>query len=417
MISPFTADAGFRQSPSAKPGALLPELRQDLQLLEGAKSHTGARRWLIHDPLQNRFIAIDRTAFVMLQLWRADIGSDVMVAEAWARFGETLDDSEVKAFAQFLTGCGLTVYPAQGGWRTFANRAQDQRNRIGSRILHGYLFFRVPLFHPERFLNATIDFVRPLATQLSALVISTLGLFGLYLISREWDYFLTSVSNSFSFEGAALLAVALVIVKLFHELGHAYVAAHYKCRVPVIGVAFVLGMPMLYCDVTDAWRLKSRRQRLQVDAAGILVDLAIACIATCLWSFLPPGWTKDLAFSLATAGWIFSLVMNLNPFMKFDGYHMLADTVGIENLQSRAMAQSRWWLRELLFGLGRQAPEPFSSTTVNLLVAYGFGIWLYRLITFTLIALAVYAFFLNLRASYCLSLKLDILLSYLFGAN
>ena len=82
--------------------------------------------------------------------------------------------------------------------------------------------------------------------------------------------------------------------------------------------------------------------------------------------------------------------------MKFDGYHIAVDLTGIENLQARAMALGRWRLRELLFGIGLAPPETLPARTARFMIAYGWGLWIYRLITFTGIALAVYAFFFKL---------------------
>ena len=385
-----------RRAASATPAPTLPELREDLRLIEGSVDFSGGRQWLIHDPLQNRFVSIGPTAYALLQLWRPGITADRVVEAAWVQFSETIDQSEVARFAEFLLANGFTLEAKGGGWRGYLATAERRRNALGSRLLHGYLFFRVPLLRPERFLRATLGFVRPLGTRSFGALVVLVGLVGLMLVSREWDAFRTTFGDVFSFQGIALLAVAMAAVKLLHELGHAYTAVHFGCRVPVIGVAFILGMPMLYCDVTDVWRLQSRRHRLCVDAAGVLVDLAVACCATFLWAFLPPGVARDIAFSLATAAWIFSLVMNLNPFMKFDGYHMLADGLGIANLQERAMELARWQLREMLFGLRRSAPEPMPRRARALMGLFGWAIWIYRLILFTGIAVAVYAFFFKL---------------------
>ena len=285
---------------------------------------------------------------------------------------------------------------ARLGWRALAATAEKQCTSWASHLLHTYLFFRIPLFRPERFLRSTLPRVRPVATHGFALLILLTGAAGLYLVSREWDEFRATFAGVATLEGAAMMAVALIMVKLIHELAHAYVATAYGCRVPVLGVAFILGAPLLYCDVTDAWRLKSRKARFRIDTAGILADLAVACVATLLWAFLPPGIGKHFVFSLATAGWVLSLTMNLNPFMKFDGYHIASDLFGIENMQDRAMAMGCWRLREILFGLGAPPPEPMQPQVMLALTAYAWSLWLYRLVVFTGIAVLVYGFFFKL---------------------
>ena len=79
--------------------------------------------------------------------------------------------------------------------------------------------------------------------------------------------------------------------------------------------------------------------------------------ATLAWSFLPDGPVRGAAFILATSSWISTLLLNLSPFMRFDGYFVLSDWLEMPNLHGRAFAIARWWLREQLFGLGDPPPE------------------------------------------------------------
>ena len=291
--------------------AVAPPLRQDLELIEAAPDINGARRWLIYDPLQHKFTAIGQGAHALLQVWGDGKSIDQLVADVWEQHSETLAPEDVARFIQFLQSSRLTLDAPGGGWRALASMAAKSRASLASHLLHTYLFFRIPLARPERFLRASLGFVRPLGSSGFALFIILTGAAGLYLVSREWDDFRATFAGVATFEGAALLGAALMLVKLIHELGHAYAATALGCRVPVLGVAFILGAPLLYCDVTDAWRLKSPWARLRVDTAGILADLSVACVATFLWAFLPPGLVKHFAFSLATAGWFLSLTMNL----------------------------------------------------------------------------------------------------------
>ncbi len=337
---------------------LLPQIREDLQLHGGPRSLDGAPQWLIHDPVQNRFIAIGRSAYVLFQLLSEFRSAPDVIAAAWSYFGVAIDERQLSEFVQFLHANALARdAPDGGGWRYFAGVAKRQHRSLGSRLLHNYLFFKIPVFRAERFLRATLPMARPLAGLTMRCVVAMLGILGLYLVSREWQLFSSMFVDLFSIQGVLQVSVALVVIKVLHELGHAYVATAYGARVPIIGIAIMLGAPMLYSDVTDAWRLKSRSARLRIDLAGVTVELGVACIATFAWAFLPMGTAKSIAFALATAGWAMSIAINLNPFARFDGYHAASDFFGIPNLQTRAFAFGRWRLRELLFDLKSPPPE------------------------------------------------------------
>ena len=154
--------------------------------------------------------------------------------------------------------------------------------------------------------------------------------------------------------------------------------------------------PMLYTDVTDAWRLRVRRQRLIIAGAGIMVELGLACVALFVWAFLPDGSLRSIAFILAVVSLAASLAINLNPLMRFDGYYLLADWLGVENLQSRAFDLALWKLREWLFGLCIPCSEQLPHKLRVILIFYAWVVWIYRLLLFVGIALVVYFYFFKL---------------------
>ncbi|MEM9357576.1 MAG: biotin/lipoyl-binding protein [Pseudomonadota bacterium] len=373
----------------------LPQLRSELSLRLGAASEDGSNGWLIYDPVQHRYFQIDQTAYELLSVWPQCQDANALIDAVAGRFATTVELLQIQELVQFLVESNLTNESPTGDWRYFAASARRRANAHGPlmRLAHNYLFFRIPLWRPQRFLTSTLPLVAPLYTRTAATIILLLGLVGLYLTSRQWDNFLHTTDFFFSWQGALCFGLALIFVKALHELGHAYTAVRYGCYVPTLGLAFMMLTPLLYTDVTDAWKLRDRRQRLRIDSAGIVVELAIAMIATFLWAFLPDGPLRSAAFMLATAGWIMSLAINLNPFMRFDGYYIFAEMIGIENLQSRAFALARWRLREILFGLGHPCPEHLQKSTILWLTMWGWATWIYRLFLFIGIALLVYTYF------------------------
>lgn len=375
---------GRQQSP------VLPELRQELRVEAGAVGTDGAPTWLIIDATQHRYVQIDQRAFHVLSRWRAGLPYAEIASIVTRDFGEPLSADDIDQFVRFVADNNLTIEPVSGGWRHYASVADRGKHGWLMWMVHNYLYIKLPLFRPEPYLKAALPLVAPLYTRAFAIFVATIGIIGLYLVSRQWDTFYTTFQHFFSWQGAAVYAVALILIKSCHELGHAFTATRFGCRVPSMGVCFLVMFPVLYTDVTDAWRLRDRRERLYIGGAGVAVELIIACFATFLWTFLPDGIFRSLAFSLATVGWVLSLAINLNPLMRFDGYYLFADALGIDNLQSRANAFGQWRLREFLFGLRKPPPERLPQRTATILTAYAWVVWVYRLILFTGIALLVY---------------------------
>ena len=150
--------------------------------------------------------------------------------------------------------------------------------------------------------------------------------------------------------------------------------------------------PFLYTDTTDCWRLPSRLHRWRIASAGVLAELTVAPLALLVWVFMPQGFPRDLMFAAAVLAPAVSIAVNANPFMRFDGYFMLADALGIYNLQPRGFAFARWRLREALFDLDAPPPEQLPERTARTLTIYGYLVWLYRLPVFVGLAIFVYAF-------------------------
>lgn len=370
----------------------LPELRQELKVEPGARSPDGSPTWTIIDSVQHSYIQIDQTAYHLLSRWRAGITYAELAETIERDFGDDVTVDDVEQFVGFLSSSSLTLEPRDGGWRHYAAKVEGRRQGWFAWLIHNYLFIRLPLVRPEATLKHFLPLVQPIYTRTFAYIVIAAGITGIYLVSRQWDTFFHTFQYFFSWQGAASYAVALIFIKSAHELGHAFTAARFGCRVPSMGICFLVMFPVLYTDVTDAWRLRDRRERFMIGAAGVAVELSIACFATLAWSFLPDGVLRSIAFSLATVGWVLSIAVNFNPLMRFDGYYLFSDFLGVDNLQNRAFEFGRWRMREILFGLDRPAPEALPRRTARILTFYAWAVWIYRLILFTGIALLVYHF-------------------------
>ncbi|SDE74623.1 HlyD family efflux transporter periplasmic adaptor subunit [Rhodospira trueperi] len=373
----------------AASASALPPLRADLTLHPGPAGLDGAPSWTIGDPARNRYVRIDWPAFEMLTRW--DLGSAPAVAAA-VRGETTLDltPDDVTALADLLREWQLTLETGAAASGRLATAARAARESAWAWLVHRYLFFRVPLVRPDRFLSATQGAVAWLGSPgFLALTLAVLAL-GLVSIVRQWDLFVADVQRILTPDGVAALLVALAGVKTIHELGHAYVAKRFGCRVPVMGIAFLVMIPMLYTDVNAAWTLPRRRQRLLIGAAGMIAELTVAAWATLAWTLLPEGPARQGAFVLAAVTWVSSLAINLSPFMRFDGYFLLMDALETPNLHARSFALARWRLREALFDLGDPPPEPLPAARRRGLILFAVATWLYRLIVFVGLAVLVY---------------------------
>lgn len=372
----------------------LPALRDDLSLLAGPCDHDGAPTWTLHDPLSNRFFRLPWAAFEILNRWH--LGEAGAVAESvCAETPLDIEAEDVAGMVEFLgRGQLLKVETRRDVARLLAAHDATKTSWL-TWLLHHYLFFRIPLVRPNQFLDALLPYVDWLGRRAFRLTTVVALVTGLFLVARQWDVFKATLVDHFSLSGLAAFGIALGLAKVVHELGHALTAKSYGLRVPTMGAAFLVLMPVLYTDVNEAWTLTSRRQRLMVGAAGILAELTLAVWATLAWGLLPDGTARTMAFTLAATTWISSLAINLSPFMRFDGYFLAMDALDQPNLHPRSFALARWHLRETLFALGEPAPEALPPATRAWMIAFAWCVWIYRLTLFLGIAVLVYHFFIK----------------------
>lgn len=368
----------------------LPFLRQDISLIPSAPDDQGEPRWMLFDPLTNNYFQLSHHALPLIRHWQS--GMEIGQFLQQLPYSDQYDEQDIQGFIQFLSQNHLIQHSTPEQVQQLKEQYQKRQHHWLHWLIHNYLFIKVPLLRP----NDLLDWLFP---KLSFLfhpnvrtIILTLGLIGIVLTLHQWDSFVTTFLHFFTWQGLLLYGITLAGVKILHEFGHALVSRKHHCRVSSMGVAFLVMFPVLYTDTTDSWRLTSKRQRLDIVTAGMRVEVYLALIATFLWNFLPDGSLKSAAFFIATTSWMTSLMVNLSPFLRFDGYYAFSDYLGIENLQQRSFAVAKWHLRKTLFGIQTSIPEPLSTKQQTIFILYAYGTWLYRFFLFLGIALLVYTF-------------------------
>ena len=371
----------------------LPAWREDLVLQQAPQGLDGAPHWNLYDPARNRFFRIGWLEFMLLSHWRAGITPLQLCALVQQNSPLQAESDDVLILLQFLDRNELLRSSSIAQRTRLQQLATSRQHTLWQWLLHHYLFVRIPLFQPEAFLRATQSVYERVCRPGILMMIGLAALLGLWRVINQWDAFTQTFLYFFSWQGALCYGLALTLSKLLHELGHAYTARHYGLRVPSMGVAIMMLWPMLYTDTSEGWKLNSRRARLGIGAAGMVAELMLAGIALLAWSFLPEGPLKSAAYVLAAVTWISTLLINLNPFMRFDGYYLLMDAVDMPNLHERSFAFGRWHLRRMLLGWQTGLPESEYAHRAHLLILYAYAVWLYRLILFIGIAALVYYFF------------------------
>jgi putative peptide zinc metalloprotease protein len=149
--------------------------------------------------------------------------------------------------------------------------------------------------------------------------------------------------------------IVVVLCGLFgvflHELGHAAAAYRYGARRVSIGVGWYVCFPVAYADLSEIWRM-SRRQRMVVDVAGVYVQglyLSVLVLGHILGG--------SVLLLVAALGTGLSMLWNLNPLLRMDGYWLLSDWLGHPSLRASASDAVRSVWRGLRKGQWPELPS------------------------------------------------------------
>jgi len=239
----------------------------------------------------------------------------------------------------------------------FKRQSQQRANKLKQRFANP-VALRFALWDPENFLNRHFRKVNWIFSKRVALAWVLLMIYAAVAAAQNWPQINHHFGiNALSPYNLMLLFLLYPPIKFIHELGHAFSAKLEGGEVHEMGVTFLLFVPVPYVNVSAATHFRSRYKRILVSAAGIMVESFLAALGLLLFLSAQPGLVQSIGFNIFLIGGISSLFFNGNPLLKYDGYYILADAVGIPNLFQRSAQYWQYLAKRYLFGL-RDAESP-----------------------------------------------------------
>ncbi len=369
----------------------LPVLRPDLQFFAGPEEVDGTPTFTVFDPLSGKYTKMGWAEATVLQYLKPGMTVGDLLEILYNATTLRVSAQEIIALCESAEQNSLLAGTSRKKAERLATLHQLRKVGALQWVLSHYLFFRIPLLRPDAFLASTVRSVSFLASRWAFMLYTAMGLLGVYLITGRLEAYFNTFADFFNWQGIAAYSAAIIGIKCIHEFAHAYTAKSFGVRVRSMGVAFMVFWPVPFCDVTDAWRLKKRWQRFLIGLAGVGSELVIAGCSLLLWAVSPDGTVRSICFVLSSVTAVSTLLVNLNPAMRFDGYYLLMDLSGVDNLQRRAFAVTKWRLRRWL--LGARLPAPEEHLTVRRqawMMIYSIYTWIYRFFLYLGIAVLVY---------------------------
>lgn len=186
----------------------------------------------------------------------------------------------------------------------------------------------------------------PRVLLVSAAVVLGSGCLAAILQAEElWEV----VTRPLPLSGFVVLVAALSLTTLLHESAHGLALTRFGGRPRRAGFMLFYLTPAFFVDVTDGWRLSDRRQRVAVALAGPAVHALVAAIALVGALAVPQPAVRQTLQLLALSCAVIVL-LNLIPFVRFDGYIALMSALDEPNLRGRTIRDGADSLSRLLFG-------------------------------------------------------------------
>lgn len=349
-------------------------LREDLQVRQGDAQNDGTPTYVVYDTLQNRYYQIGWVEYEILKRWHYD-DIQALLHEVQEVTRLAVSEERIQHCLDFLSVNQLL------------QKTASERIKPTNQWLTRHLFWKIPIVQPDSWLSRLHPWFNLFYSRQFFVGLFLLSLVNAYFIVSGWHAFNATLWHYYSWQGFAYFMLALVIGKVIHELGHAITAKRYGCHIHSMGIALLICWPVLYTDTSDAWRCTTRQQRLWINAAGMIAEMMMALIALNLWVWMPAGLLRDALFFMMTSMWLMTLLININPLIKFDGYYLLADALNKPNLQQQAYQTARAEFHRALFRGTRTYPGE------RFLTIYALASWLYRGMLLLAISYFLYHFF------------------------
>jgi putative peptide zinc metalloprotease protein len=348
---------------------LKPRLKSGVRV---ARHQVRGRTWyILSDPVTGRHHRFDAQAYALI----AACDGSVSIDEVWGQCvdadgdGAATQAQAIDVFSQAFRAnllAGDVAADARAAMRTLRQRTgREKRQALNP------LSFKLPLLNPHALLTRVAPALQGLFGPWSVrlgLAVMLLGavLMGVYAGDLARD------ASQHPGQGRMLLMLWLVypLIKALHEFAHALAVTVYGGEVHEMGVSMLLLTPVPYVDASASSAFESKHKRALVAGAGIAVEWLVATAALLVWLAVEPGLVRELALTVTVVGGVSTLVINGNPLLRFDGYHVLCDVMELPNLAPRS---TRWWL----VGLQRLMLGPdASSNHLQEAVAGGERAWL-----------------------------------------
>ncbi|MDH4222241.1 MAG: efflux RND transporter periplasmic adaptor subunit [candidate division Zixibacteria bacterium] len=350
-----------------------PKFREDLIISQ--QEYEGKTYYVIKDPLTNKFFRIKEPEYFITRNLNGQKTNREIIEEFEKKFQIKLDSPALDKFLQQLEKFGfLESEASQKELSRLKYKAEKEKT-----LLRKILFLKIKAFNPDKFLDKLLKKSKFFYSK-GFLYFSLFFIFlALIVTISNWSDLGYSLNKLFHLTTIVKLWLAIFIIALVHELGHALTCKYFGGKVHEMGFLLIYFQPAFFTNVSDAWLFKEKKKKLLVSWAGIYIHLFFWACATLLWRItdLETQLNSFLFVIMIVSGVL--IIFNFNPLIKLDGYYLLSDWLEIPNLRKKAFGYLGSWFKNKILKTGEKAAET-STREKKIYPLYGSLSLLYSLV-------------------------------------
>jgi putative peptide zinc metalloprotease protein len=223
------------------------------------------------------------------------------------------------------------------------NNKSQQKNTIWNKFKkliknNDLTSINIAAFNPDLFLNKCMPIIKLLLGPIAIIVYILLGVLAWKALTIEYINMLSIDLYHIPLKEFIIILILQIVTVGFHELGHAITCKYYGGKVRKMGIKLFFLLPVMYCDISEIYTFTSRKKKVLVSFAGILVNFTAANIALIVYALF--HYFYNINSTILVMYYFINIglgIFNLMPFVKLDGYWILSGLVDITNLMDKSI--------------------------------------------------------------------------------
>lgn len=268
-------------------------------------------------------------------------------------------------------------------------RDKEERQRL-KKMFFNPVMATIPLIDPNRFLAVIARALSILPARAWWILAAAFIASALVKLPSNWIALSErGLEGLLDLENLVVIGLIYPVVKALHETGHGVAIRSRGGEVHEMGLMSIALYPIPYVEASASLAFPSKWARAAVAASGVVVELVIAAAAFHVWLLVEPGTLRTVAYNTMLIAGFSTVVVNGNPLLRYDGYHVLTDLIEIPNLGKRG---NEYWgeiLRVHLLGTVERNRAPVSAWERLWFVFYPPLAFVYRIFVSLTIAYVV----------------------------